>query len=42
MLVPVTEAEIAGASNLHFFLRFTLMENVLGLENIQDRGEKVE
>ena len=25
MLVPVTEAEIAGASNLHFFSRFTLV-----------------
>ena len=27
MLVPVTEAEIAGASNLHFISRFTLMYN---------------
>ena len=31
MLVPVTEAEIAGASNLHFFSRFTLLHNVFAL-----------
>ena len=41
VLVPVTEAEIAGASNLHFFSRFTLMSTLQSMapQRVQVRSQ---